>query len=160
MPNLRREDIAIHTYEQIAKRFKINDIGELERTGDKRGVKLGSKKRSGYIATQFEGVCYRISHLLFMLEHKRWPAYIIRYKDGNPSNVTIHNIVEATEENNCGTKNFKFTHPVKDSFGNVYSSVADAARSVGRSYKSVSNAINDKTQCAGRGWERIPYAKD
>ncbi len=136
---------------EIAIRFRLNGDGDLERVGRRNKAKLGTIKRDGFVRIIHNGKAYQASHIVYYLKNGHWPKGVLKYIDGDRSNINAGNLVDVPNEAAAATAN---SVKVVDSNGVVYDSITLAAKVVGRSQKSLRNAIRFNSSCAGRKWLR------
>lgn len=140
----------LHTLEEIETRFRLTEEGKLQRIGKRNKNTIGTIKSDGFLRIIYRGVAYQASHLIFLLANKRWPVGMLLYKDGDRNNVQLSNLIE----NESGQKIIKEGKKIVDSEGNTYSSIADAARSVGKTPKSIKAVIEGRMKtCGGKKWK-------
>lgn len=136
---------------EISNRFRLDGDGNLQRVGSRNKGKLGTIKRDGFMRIIYNGKAYQASHIVYYLKNGNWPVGVLKYIDGDRANINAGNLVDVQNEAAAATAN---SVKVVDSNGVVYDSITLAAKAVGRSQKSLRNAIRFNSSCAGRKWLR------
>lgn len=148
---LRRPDHERHSYEEIARRFRLVD-GRLQRIKCGRCKdKLGSVKTTGYVFTRIDRKDYSVHSLTFFLHHKRW-AVEIDHIDDNKQNNHISNLEEVTRKDN---QSRALGLPVVRGDGQRFDCASDAMRAIGAHVNNVSHllrAIRSGRKAYGFTW--------